>query len=239
MNAEHVAPEYQKSAFHCPHCDVLAHHKYLYFKEYGEYHSFNPDKDLWGPPIYGDTLYQYSFSLCDNCDKAIIWKGESPNKKIIKSNTTKMIYPKASLAPFPHQDMPESVKELYEEARNIAGMSPRAAAALLRVSLERLTEELGQTKGNLNTRIKNLKEKGLPESVINSLDIVRITANEGGAHAGQIDLTGKDGPEIVSKLFWLVNFIIKKAISEPKNIQEMYQNIPQNKKQGIKNRDKS
>ena len=40
MKAEYVAPEYQKSAFNCPHCDVLAHHKYLYFKE--EYYSFPP-----------------------------------------------------------------------------------------------------------------------------------------------------------------------------------------------------
>ena len=115
------------------------------------------------------------------------------------------------------------------------GCLPRAAAALLRVSLERLTEELGQTQGNLNTRIKKLKEKGLPELIINSLDIVRITANEGGAHAGQIDLTGKDGPEIVSKLFGLVNFIIEKTISDPKQIQKMHQNLsPKPKNKGLR-----
>ena len=157
----------------------------------------------------------------------------------IKNYTATMLCPRIFPAPFPNQDMPESVKKLYEEARNIAGMSPRAAAALLRVSLEKLTEELGQTQGNLNTRIKKLKEKGLPELIINSLDIVRITANKGGAHAGEIDLTGKDGPEIVSKLFGLVNFIIEKTISDPKQIQKMHQNLSQNKRQGIKNRDKS
>lgn len=118
-------------------------------------------------------------------------------------------------------------------------MSSSAAAALLRVALEKLTEELGQTEGNLNTRIKNLKNQGLPEKVIHSLDIVRITANEGGAHSGQIDLTGKDGPEIVLRLFWLVNFIVEKTISEPEQIKKWRNNLPEDKKQGIKNRGKS
>ena len=118
-------------------------------------------------------------------------------------------------------------------------MSSSAAAAILRVALEKLTEVLGQTEGNLNTRIKNLKNQGLPKKVIDSLDIIRITANEGGAHSGQIDLTGKDGLEIVLKLFWLVNFIVEKTISEPQQINEWHNDLPEDKKQGIKNRGKS
>lgn len=48
--------------------------------------------------------------------------------------------------------------------------------------------------------------------VIKSLDTVRIVGNEGGAHEGQIDLTGKDNQEIVNTLFWLVNFIVEKPL---------------------------
>ena len=113
----------------------------------------------------------------------------------------KQIYPIIKPHLEPAQDMPDSVKKLYEEAWSIANMSSSAAAALLRVALEKLTEELGQTEGNLNTRIKNLKNRGLLKKVIDSLDIIRITANEGGAHSGQIDLTGKDGPEIILDYF--------------------------------------
>lgn len=53
-----------------------------------------------------------------------------------------MIFPSGSNIPMPHTDMPESVKEIYNEAREIASNSPRAAAALLRLALEKLTEEL-------------------------------------------------------------------------------------------------
>ena len=50
-----------------------------------------------------------------------------------------MIFPSGSTIPMAHTDMPESVKEIYDEAREIAGQSPRAAAALLRLALEKIT----------------------------------------------------------------------------------------------------
>lgn len=76
------------------------------------------------------------------------------------------------------------------------------------------------------------------KQIINSLDIVRIVANEGAAHAGEIDLTGKDGKEIVDKLFWLVNIIVEKIISEPNEIKKQFLKLPQSKLDGIENRDK-
>ena len=146
-----------------------------------------------------------------------------------------MIFPLVSTAP--PQDMPESVQEIYEEARQIQQFSPRATAALLRVALEKLTEHLGEETGKLNTRIENLKKKGLPQKVIDSLHIVRINCNEGGSHAGQIDLTGDDNSNIVDKLFFLINFIVEKTITEPAKIGNMFENLPKDKKQGIADRD--
>jgi hypothetical protein len=149
-----------------------------------------------------------------------------------------MIYPLVSKAPEANEHMPSKVKEIYEEARNIAAHSARSAAALLRVALEVLTKHLGVKGKSLNERIKNLKEKGLPQQIIDCLDIVRVYANEGGSHAGAIDLTGKDGKEVVDKLFWLVNKIVQHTIEEPKEIEKLKGDIPKNKKKGIKDRDK-
>ncbi len=148
-----------------------------------------------------------------------------------------MIYPQKTTAPFANTDMPDDVKELYEEARRIATLSPRATAALLRVALERLTEHLGEKKGSLNTRIKNLKKQGLPEKVIQSADIIRVIANEGGSHAGTIDLTNKDNTETIHTLFFLINFIVEQVITVPKRIDAIHDKLPEDKKQGIENRD--
>ncbi len=208
MENNYKQPAFKDSNFHCPHCGVLAFQNWQYISHSGRYFD-----DL-------------EVAFCQNCEEYSLWKDE------------KMIFPKKLTAPFPHEDMPETVKELYEEARLVSNDSPRAAAALLRVSLEKLTEELGEKEGKLNTRIGNLNKQGLPKKVIQSLDAVRIFANEGGSHSGEIDLTGEDNEEIVSSLFKLVNFIVEKTISENIQIDDIYGKIPENKKAGIKDRDK-
>ena len=51
-----------------------------------------------------------------------------------------MLIPANSTAPMPNVDMPKCVKELYEEARGIVNKSPRGAAALLRLALDKLCD---------------------------------------------------------------------------------------------------
>ena len=220
-NNNYTPPKYGKGAFNCPYCEAFAHQVWgdIYYQEKFSNHY---DKLL---DQYGDI---YLSGKCIKCKKYSIWDGQE-----------RMLIPQKSTAPSPEEEMPDEVKELYEEARQVQPFSQRASAALLRVALEKLTEILGEKEGNLNSRIKSLKAKGLPETVIQSLDIVRIFANEGGSHAGQIDLTGKDNQEIVNRLFYLVNFIVEKTITEPKKINEQFKKLPESKKDGIKNRDKN
>ncbi len=214
-------PSFESKSFYCPLCDVFAHQS---CKELNSYQSKGGGITRVLPHDTKNLRGVY-ISICASCELFSIWFEE------------KMVYPKKLTVPLAHRDMSAPVKELYEEARQISNDSPRAAAALLRVTLEKLTEELGEKEGNLNTRIGNLHKRGLAQEIINSLDIVRISANEGGSHAGQIDLTGEDGAEIVNTLFWLVNIIVEKTISEPKEIEENFSKLPQSKKDGVKNRD--
>lgn len=211
MNDKYVAPEYESTAFHCPYCNVFA-------------------QQIWCHLIYrhkwnDSRLSGWETSKCDHCWEFSIRKGKE------------LIYPTVSVIVMPHLDMPDTVKELYNEAREIAWKSPRAAAALLRVALEKLTEALWETEWNLNTRIWKLQKQGLSEKVIKSLDILRITANEWGSHAGQIDLTWADNSDVVIKLFKLLNFIVEKTITENNEIDELFDLLPEDKKKGIENRD--
>ena len=87
----------------------------------------------------------------------------------------------------------------------------------------------------INADIKNLVEKGLPNKVQEALDSVRVIGNE-AVHPGEINLN--DNREIAAQLFKLVNFIAAKLITEPKEIDEIYNGLPENKLKGIKDRDK-
>jgi hypothetical protein len=183
----------------------------------------NWDEQVWSN--YLNDRFDFQPVVCESCDANSIWIGD------------KMIYPKHISVPLPHVDMPKPVKEIYNEARLVSVDSKRAAAALLRVALEDLTIFLGETEGKLNARIGNLKKKGLPEKVIQGLDTVRIYANEGGSHSGEIDLSGEDNAKVVQHLFWLVNYIIEKTITENEQIEKHFGNLPIEKLDGIKNRD--
>ena len=72
-----------------------------------------------------------------------------------------MVYPYGGVAPSPHSDLSEGPRADYDEAAAVSGRSPRAAAALLRVCIERLVEELEPGKGDLNVKIGLLVSKGL------------------------------------------------------------------------------
>ena len=164
---------------------------------------------------------------CTLCNQHSIWVSEE------------MVYPHESSAPEASNHMPEEVKKVFDSARLVSIHSPRAAAVLLRVALEIITLSLDETDPSLNKRIGNLKKKGVDDSVIKSLDIVRIIANEGGAHAGGIDLTGEDGRVVVNKLFLLVNYIVQMTIGVHEEIkQDLISLVPEDKRKWAEDRDK-
>ena len=77
-------------------------------------------------------------------------------------------------------------------------------------------------------------EKGLPVGVQKALDIVRVIGNE-SVHPGQIDIS--DDPATTAKLFELVNIIASKMITEPKEIDKLFDGLPDGKKAAIQKRD--
>ena len=136
----------------------------------------------------------------------------------------------------PNQDMPADVKSDFEEARSILMFSPRGAAALLRLSIQKLCKNLGESGDNINNDIANLVQKGLPEKLQKALDSVRVIGNN-AVHPGIIDL--KDDIELAHKLFGFVNIICDVMITQPKLIDEVYDlRIPDNMKKAISKRDK-
>jgi len=66
------------------------------------------------------------------------------------------------------------------------------------------------------------------------LDILRITGNN-AVHPGEINVEEK--PELVLKLFELINFIAEKMITEPKEIDNFYKELPETLKEAIDKRD--
>jgi len=80
-----------------------------------------------------------------------------------------MIYLPGGSAPFPHPDLLNNIKEDYEEARAILSWSPRSAAALLRLTIEKLVNAIvkknWRTKGEAKCQDWNLVRNGLRSDI--------------------------------------------------------------------------
>ena len=146
----------------------------------------------------------------------------------------KMIWPAPKEGPAPNVDLPADIKIDFEEAGRILPQSPRGAAALLRLCIQKLCEYLGE-KGDIDKCIASPVAKGLNKRIEKTLDIIRVIGNN-AVHPGQIDL--RDDNAAALKLFDLVNLITDALISQPKHIEAMYDSLPQGAKDGIEARNK-
>lgn len=159
---------------------------------------------------------------CDHCSKITIWLED------------KMLYPSKSSVPIPNDDLNSEIKKDYNEAAEILEKSPKSAAALLRLAIQKLCKQLGESGENINDDIGKLVKKGLPVKIQKSLDIVRVIGNE-SVHPGQINLD--DNKETAYKLFDLINLIANTMITQPKEIDNLYDTLPKEKLDGITKRD--
>ena len=130
--SEYSPPEYRSDGFNCPYCHAYAEQTWLALGGVDDVVSGDVE-DL----IYINEA-DVEVSICSRCNSAAFWL----HKKII--------YPIARMGPPANSGLPGNVKEMYEEASAIAGLSARAACALLRVAIEMLLKDLGHLKENSN-----------------------------------------------------------------------------------------
>ena len=78
-------------------------------------------------------------------------------------------------------------------------------------------------------------KQGLPVRIQQALDVVRVVGNN-AVHPGQIDLT--DNPEWAPRLFSLLNMITDYQLTQPKQIETLFDDLPKRAKDSIEKRDR-
>lgn len=167
-------------------------------------------------------VYNVHFARCYNCSEISIWFGES------------LVWPERGSVDAPNPDMPADAMSDYDEAARIVDQSPRGAAALLRLSIQKLCVALGGDGKNINGDIAALVERGLDPRVQMALDVVRVVGNN-AVHPGELDI--RDDRPTAEKLFGLVNLIVDIMISQPKHVTEMFAGLPTGALAAIEKRD--
>ena len=168
------------------------------------------DRNQNGAYVYND-VGNLHLSECYNCKKIAVWVHGAP------------VFPSQRAGVAPNTDLPPELVADFEEARAIVNNSPRGAAALMRLVIQKLCAYLGEKGRNIDDDIATLVSKGLNPLVQKALDVVRVIGNE-AVHPGTVDL--KDDRDTALRLFGLVNAIADQMITHPKSVKEMYDQLP-------------
>ncbi len=228
-------PVFASDSFDCPHCETFAHQKWYNTRADA---ISTPDMvesdyvgyigkgiiEMGGSVPYAQLVRGYDISECQKCKRVVLWV------------EGKLIYPLTSTAPAPNSDLPDDVLVDYREAAQIFNLSPRGAAALLRLAVEKLCHKLVGSGRSLNACIKALVNRGLDKRVQQALDIVRVVGND-AAHPGHLSVEDDQGT--VLALFGLVNIIADEMITKPKHVDDLYSKLPESKRDAIDKRDTS
>ena len=214
MSDKYIQPSITANSYTCPHCNTISQME-------SQCHHFNSDLYTYKSGGLG-IRNRLTIHRCQYCGRKIIWNDDT------------YIYP--DMPEEPNPDMPEEVKQLYNEAGLIYNKSPRAACALLRLAVDKLCNELGETDRDINNNIRALVKKGLPQSVQQALDVVRVVGNK-AVHPGQIAFD-VDDEATATMLMRLLNMIVDRMITEPNEIDSLYQGLPESVRESIDKRDK-
>lgn len=222
-----VTPNTSLTAFNCPWCHAYARfvwHATMKLALVAADRITQPRPGHSRGTVSGGSIVEKVWiSTCSHCQKEAIWVDNGS------------IYPPTQkIGPTVDVDMPEDIVRDYEEARSIAQNSPRGAAALLRLCLQKLCVKLGEPGENINHDIGSLVTKGLPAQVQQALDTVRVFGNN-AVHPGELDL--KDDVGTVLALMDMVNYISERMIGQPKRIEQLFGKVPAGAKASIEKRD--
>lgn len=217
MPPNQLAPEFRLAAFSCLHCMTRS------TMSWGQLSAAYPGR----PNYQGTSFWMCS---CDHCGGQSVWKRDP------ESNTIgELVFPWAVTATAAHENMPADCLPEFEEAREICERSPRGAAALLRLCLQKLLGHIGGKGEHIDTDIKSLVAQGLDAHVQQALDVIRVTGNN-AVHPLEMNLD--DDRDSVVVLFEMINFIVEERIGRPQKTQDRFANLPEKARQAIEKRDR-
>lgn len=255
--AKHVCPSVQLTSFNCPHCGAFAAQRWhiLYAirvngkptfpldhalasieSEYGNNTSkherlsharrtISTEPSLAEPMAIPPSprIVNTHLSVCEHCGKVALWSYHT------------QIVPESHTIIEPNPDLDDDIQADFREAVGIVDKSPRGAAALLRLALQKLCKQLGESGDNINQDIASLVAKGLDKDMEVALDTVRMIGNE-TVHPGTIDL--RDDRDTALLLFEIINSVAYQMITYRNQVRALYQRLPADKLKAIEDRNR-
>jgi hypothetical protein len=169
----------------CPHCGDSNRFESVNTNIYSNLNSFKIDSS---GQINSKNL---DLCRCTSCHEIIVFLNN------------KMIFPLGTLRQKCPKEVPEELKNDYEEACLVESLSKKASAALARRCLQNLLRFQKITGKNLNEEI-DLAIKTLPPYLAESIDAIRQIGNY-AAHPAKTEKTGEILDVEAGETEWILN----------------------------------
>ncbi|PZO60211.1 MAG: hypothetical protein DI639_05400 [Leifsonia xyli] len=173
----------------------------------------------------------WSASRCtvESCQRYCLWLGDE------------LKYPAngSSALPLPAAAMPAEVRDLYEEAALVFGVSRRAGAALARATLEALLRHVDPNAGkaNLDERMARMEGR-LSTTLWDTLDLVRHVGNKalhvsGAPDEAVILVLDEADSDVGPALFEIINDVVDETIVKEQKRARLANLIPSSVRDGV------
>ncbi len=205
--------------FYCPRCGALAQQEWEDFViDKGAATIFARDDSSTRSTGLGSRPNTWTMSTCFACKKGTVWRG------------AQIVFPRENSFPLAHPSMPADAAELYEEARAVALVSRRAAAALGRAALESLLADVRPDfKGRLDDRIAALQPE-VSLGLWQILSVLRHTGNKAlhGSDSGDglVSIVMDDDGSTLGLLLGAINDLVDELIERPAQAAELFALLP-------------
>lgn len=231
-------PSRAAKGFSCPFCDFSAGQDWaeLSIKPPGKNNDFKPLEPYGVGQLFDDDFHppfdstewvvpgRWARSKCYHCSQIAIWRGE------------RLVYPNRRASGYEpaHQQMPDDVATLYNEARAVVGISRRAGAALARAALELLVKHLdADASGSprLDERIARLHRR-VSQTLWELLTVLRHAGNkslhvESEPDAVTVLIMDPQDEAVLPVLFGAINQLVEELIARPKLSAALLEQLPE------------
>lgn len=203
------APVFGQDACVCPRCDVFAQHSWHPVEYDPTWKATGNSANLLiqkpANPRAPIPVQGAFFQLCSHCRQLSLWSQEELIRPLPNPP-----------GPPPLDEAPRAVRDLHLEARAICQASPRGAAALLRLALDKLLVELGYSSGGLADRLKEARDGGTLSPQIYDAALAVKLLGDNGVHPGEIDL--HELPTSAASMMEFLNLVVEETIIRERRI---------------------
>lgn len=237
-------PAIDKDAFECQRCGVFTTHTWYWIfarRVVGTTGDARVEDVKVDQPTARDLTvtegrpqgpYGWKASQCFQCKDMTVWYSHEK------------IWPKVSEVGLSATlGMPPNVLELYEEGRQVAAISRRAGAALMRAALESLVKLIEPSNKTLFSKIGIIRDKVSP-GLAQALDVLRDTGNgvlhddvPSGVSAVVIEEGSVNQSAAFDYLCGVVNRLTEELITGPAQDERLFGLLPESVRSSIERRD--